>query len=113
MSDGFLGFYKRLEDHSCFPQPLCSSPNSSPTTQTPGLVPLLSTLHITMFLKTALTFLAVGALSVSALTFPVARSPVPGPGECEFPQLFSTITSYHDLTLVSFDRQGQIRSRSK
>jgi len=33
--------------------------------------------------KTTLTFLAIGALSVSALTVPVARSPAPEP-ECEF-----------------------------
>ena len=37
-----------------------------------------------MLFKAALTLLAVGALSVSALTVPVARSPVPEP-ECEFP----------------------------
>ena len=54
-----------------------------------------------MFLKAALTFLAVGALSVNALTAPVARSPAPEP-ECEFPWSFSA-TSYYDLTLVSFN----------
>jgi len=54
-----------------------------------------------MFLKAALAFLAVGVLSVNALTVPVARSPAPEP-ECEFPQLFS-IAPYHDLTLVSFN----------
>ena len=53
-----------------------------------------------MFLKAALTFLAIGALSVNALSIPVARSPAPEP-DCEFPRSFS-ITSYHDLTLVSF-----------
>jgi len=54
-----------------------------------------------MFLKATLTFLAVGALSVNALAVPVARSPALEP-EGEFPRLFS-ITSYHDLTLVSFN----------
>ena len=44
----------------------------------------LTTLHIIMFSKTTLIFLIVGALSVSALTVPVARSPAPEP-ECEFP----------------------------
>jgi len=52
-----------------------------------------------MFSKAALTFLVVGALSVNALTIPVARSPAPEP-ECEFPQSFP-ITSYHDLTSPS------------
>jgi len=51
-----------------------------------------------MFPRAALTFLVVGALSVNALTGPVARSPAPGPGR-EFPRSFSTV-SYHDLTLV-------------
>ena len=55
-------------------------------------------LFLIMFLKTALTFLAVGALSVSALTVPVARSPAPEP-ECEFLRSFS----YLDLTLASFN----------
>ena len=54
-----------------------------------------------MFSKAALTFLVVGALSVNALTVPLARSPAPEP-DCELPWLFS-ITPYHDLTLVSFD----------
>jgi len=50
-----------------------------------------------MFSKATLTFLVVGALSVNALTVPVARSPTPEP-EREFPRsLF--ITSHHDLTL--------------
>ena len=40
-----------------------------------------------MFSKTALIFLALGALSVSAMTVPVAREPVPEP-ECEFPRSF-------------------------
>jgi len=61
----------------------------------------LTTLHIIMFLKAALTFLAVGALSVNALTAPVARSLAPEP-ECESPRPFS-ITSYQDLTLASFN----------
>jgi len=52
-----------------------------------------------MIFKTVLTFLAVGALSVNALTVPVARSPAPEP-ECEFSRSFST-TSYRNLTLVS------------
>ena len=54
-----------------------------------------------MFPKAILTFLVIGALSVNALVVPVARSPAPEP-DCEFPQSFS-ITSYHDLTLLSFD----------
>ena len=37
-----------------------------------------------MFPKVILTSLAVGALSVNALTVPVAREPAPEP-ECEFP----------------------------
>ena len=41
------------------------------------------TTHIVMFSKATLTFLVVGALSVNALSVPVARSPAPGP-ECEF-----------------------------
>ena len=49
-----------------------------------------------MFPKAVLTTLFIGALSVNALTVPVARSPAPEP-ECEFPRSFST-TSYHDLT---------------
>ena len=54
-----------------------------------------------MFPKAAFTFLAIGALSVNALTIPVARSPAPEP-EREFPRSF-LITSYHDLTLPSFN----------
>ena len=53
-----------------------------------------------MFLKTALTFLAVGALSANALTVLVARSPAPEP-ECEFPR--SVSITYQDLTFVSFN----------
>ena len=49
-----------------------------------------------MFPKAVLTALFIGALSVNALTVPVARSPAPEP-ECEFSRSFS-ITSYHDLT---------------
>ena len=60
----------------------------SPTSQTSGLVPFLLPLPhdtpVIMFPKTALTFLLIGALSVNALTAPVARSPTPEP-ECEFP----------------------------
>ena len=48
-----------------------------------------------MSLKATLTFLAIGALTVNALTVPVVRSPAPEP-ECEFLRLF--ITSYHDPT---------------
>ena len=54
-----------------------------------------------MFSKTALTFLALGALYVSALSVPVAREPSPEP-ECEFPRSFLTM-SCHDLTLISLN----------
>ena len=57
-----------------------------------------------MFLKATLTFLAVGALSVNALTVPVARSPAPEP-ECELTRSF-TVISYNDLTLISFNSPG-------
>ena len=50
-----------------------------------------------MFSKTALIFLALGALYVNASTVPVAREP-----ECEFTRSFPAI-SYHDLTLASFN----------
>ena len=56
-----------------------------------------------MFIKAALAFLAIGALSANALTVPVARSPAPEP-DCESPRSFS-ITSYHDLTLDPFTAQ--------
>ena len=62
-----------------------------------------------IFLKAALTFLLLGALSVNALNVPAARSPAPEP-ECEFPRLFS-ITSYHDLTMVSSTAQ-ELRARA-
>jgi len=54
-----------------------------------------------MFPKAALTLLAVGTLSVNALSVPVARSPAPEP-ECKLPRLFSTI-SHHTLTFTSSD----------
>ena len=54
-----------------------------------------------MFLKSALTFFVLAALSVNALTVPVARSPGPEP-ESEFPPTFSII-SYHDLTWFPFN----------
>jgi len=106
-TDDFPGVYKRVEVHSLV--------SSAAVQFTPVLLLLpklqawcrcyllffLTTLHIIMFLKTVLTFLAIGALSVNALTAPVARSPTPEP-ECEFPRSFS-ITSYHDLTLVLFN----------
>jgi len=61
----------------------------------------LTTLHTIMFSKATLTFLAIGVLSVNALTTPVARSPAPE-SECKFPRS-SSITSYHNLALVSFN----------
>jgi len=60
-----------------------------------------TTLPITMFCKTVLISLAIGAISVNALAVPVAREPAPEP-ECESPRLFSTVP-YHDLTSVSFN----------
>ena len=100
--DRFLESIKESRCSPWFPQPLCSSSRFfSPTPQTSGLVPLSSvaphdTPHIIMFPKAALTFLVVGVLSVNALT---TRSPTPDP-ESEFSRSFS-ITSYHDLILVS------------
>ena len=90
-------FQKSIKGWRCtpwFPQPLCSSPQfSSPTSQLQAWCRchlfFLTTLHIIMFIRTVLTFLAVGALSVNALTTPVARSPAPEP-ECEFPRSFSS-----------------------
>ena len=61
-----------------------------------------------MFLKTALTFLVVGVLSVNALTAPVPRSPAPEP-EGEFTRSLSTI-SYHGLTFVPSTAQ-QLEAR--
>jgi len=52
-----------------------------------------------MFLKAALTFLVVGALSVNAFSIPGFKSPAP---KREFRPSFS-ITTYHDLTLASFN----------
>jgi len=51
-----------------------------------------------MLFKTVLTSLLIGAISVNALSGPIARSPVPEQ-ECESPRLFSTI-SYHGLTFI-------------
>jgi len=89
---------KRVEVHS----PV-SSVYSSPSLLHPKLQAwcrcylfFLTTLHTIMFFKATLAFLVVGALSVNALTVPVARSPAPEP-ECEFPQLLS-ITYYYGLT---------------
>src|SRR5258707_1309167 len=45
----------------------------------------LTTLLITMFPKVFLTFLTIGALSVSALNIPATRGPTPEP-DCEFPR---------------------------
>ena len=62
-----------------------------------------------MFSKAVLIFLAIGALSVNALTIPVARSPPPVL-EGEFRRSFS-ITRYHNLTLASFNSsrtRGQV-----
>jgi len=54
-----------------------------------------------MFSKIVLTALLIGAISVNALTAPVARSPVPEP-ECESRRLFSAISN-HGLTFVPFN----------
>ena len=74
-----------------FPRPLCSHHQFSPTSQTSGLVPLLS-LTFTMFSKAIFTSIAIGALSVSAL---VARSPGPEPEreltDRSLPNLITTI----------------------
>jgi len=96
-----------VEVYFLVPQPLCSPPTSSP------LPPkfqawcrcylfFLTTPPIIMFSKAVLIFLAIGALSVNALTAPVARSPVPEPAQGEFPRSFF-ITRYHNLTLASFN----------
>ena len=70
----------------------------------PGAIVIYSSSrHSTMFPKVAFAFLVIGVLSVGALTIPVARSPAPEP-ECESPWSFS-ITSYHDLTLLSLREQ--------
>ena len=73
----------------CFPQPLSSSPSSS--LQPPKLQAwcrcylfYLTTFFIMMFPKVILTSFAIGALSVNALSVPVAREPTPEP-EREFP----------------------------
>jgi len=66
---------------------------------------------IIMFSKAVLIFLAIGALSVNALTAPVARSPALEL-ESEFPRSFS-ITRYHHkqttdyFTLPNFPRHCQ------
>ena len=106
-TDGFPEVYKRVEAHflvssaavQLTPALLSYFPNFRPGA---AVIFPPTTVHIVMFLSTALTFLAVGALSANALTVPVARSPAPEP-ECEFPRS-SSITSYHDLTFVSFSR---------
>ena len=97
--DRFPKSIKRSRCTPWFPQPLCSSPQFfSPTSQTPGLVPLLSvfltTFLIIMFPKAILTYLVLGALSVNALSVPVAREPAPEP-ECKFPRSLLT-----DLTAI-------------
>ena len=64
-----------------------------------------------MFSKAVFIFLAIGALSVNALTAPVARSPATTTTtttvDGEFPQSFS-ITRYHNLTLDSFNSSTSI-----
>ena len=96
---------------SWFPQPLCSPPQFFPPTfKTSGL----------MFLKAVLTFLTAGALSINALSSPVAREP-----EREFPRSFPTTYCYifyHDLTSLlvhprcrgpaSLHHVGPIRARA-
>ena len=57
-----------------------------------------------MFSKLTLISLVFCALSVNALTIPVARSPSPEP-QGGFPRSFSMI-SYHDLIFVSFTPGG-------
>lgn len=86
-----------------FPQPPCNSlPFFTPTSPTPGLVPLLSALlSIIMFSKVLFVSLIVGVLSVNAFAIPFARSPVEG----KFCHRSSTL-SYRDLNLASFDSFG-------
>ena len=100
-TDGFPEIYKRIEVHSLLPSSRCAA-HPSFSLPPPKLQAwrrcypsFLTTLHIIMFSKAALTFLVAGALSVNALSAPVPRSPAPEPG-CEFPRSFA-ITSYHDL----------------
>ena len=72
----FPGFLRRCGAHP-------SSPLDPPlTSETSGLVLLLSVLShgIPSQIKVILTFLVVRALSVNALSAPVARKPVPEPG---------------------------------
>ena len=88
-SMGSPGFIKGSRWPPWFPQPLCSSPHFFYlTSKTSGLVPcylfFLTTFHIIMLPKAALTFLLLGALSINALTVVIPRSPVPEP-ECEPP----------------------------
>ena len=86
-TDGFQEVHKTVEARSLVPQVPCSSPQfffPTPKLQAWCRCYLFFlTTHIDMFSKAALTFLVVGALSVNALSVPVARSPAPGP-ECEF-----------------------------
>ena len=95
-----------------FPLPLCSHHQSSPTSQTFGLVPP-SSVPFTMFSKVIFASIVIGALSVSALTVPVARSPAPEP-ERESPRSAPT-ASCHELTFISFNSLvtiGQARSEA-
>ena len=62
-----------------------------------------------MFPKTVLTFLVIGALSVNALTVPIARSPAPEP-ECEFPIVLLTlyiITTQHSSPSIALSQWGR------
>ena len=103
--DGFLKIHKRAEVYflvSSAAAQLTPVPHSYLPNFRPGAVTICFPQHtIIMFSKTSLTFLALGALYVNALTVPVARGPAPEP-ECEFPRLSLTI-SYHDLILVSLN----------
>ena len=80
--------YKRVELHPFVSSAAVQLPNS--TLQPSQLLAwrrylfFLTTLSIIMFSKTILTSLVVGAISVNALTIPVAREPAPE-SECESP----------------------------
>ena len=98
--DGFPKIYKGRGVFPGFLSRCAAHPSSSLILPTPQAwchcyLFFLTTLPTIMFFKVILTFLAVGALSVNALSIPVARSPAPEP-DCEFPR-WSLAVSCPDL----------------
>ena len=107
MSEGLQNYTKGRGVPPSFLSRCAAHPNPSLPPQKPQAwchcyLFFLTTLPIIMFLKVIFTFLAVGALSVSALTIPVARSPAPEP-DCEFPR-WSLTAPCHDLTSGIFNQ---------